>query len=99
MTSPWVNDANAAFLTDFYELTMLESYFQLSMNDVAVFDLFVRRLPPTRNYLIACGLEHILHYLETFSISHDGIEYLRSLGKFTEPFLTDLHHLRFTGDV
>ena len=55
MSSYWVNDGNAAMLTDLYELTMLESYFAHGMNDIAVFDLFVRRLPKTRNYLVACG--------------------------------------------
>ena len=58
MTSPWVSDENAALLTDLYELTMLQSYFDQGMNDVAVFDLFIRRLPPNRNYLVTCGLEH-----------------------------------------
>ena len=69
MTSPWVNDSNAALLTDLYELTMLQSYFDQGMNDIAVFDLFIRRLPDNRNYFVACGLEHVLDYLETFSFS------------------------------
>jgi len=60
---------NAALLTDFYELTMLQAYFDEGMNDTSVFDLFVRRLPSTRNYLVACGLEHVLEYLETLSFS------------------------------
>src|SRR5215467_6986681 len=99
MTSPWVDDANAALLTDFYELTMLESYFQHRMNDTAVFDLFVRRLPPERNYLVACGLEHVLDYLERLSFSAEAIAYLSSLGTFTQEFLATLRGFRFTGDV
>src|SRR5436853_3349481 len=99
MNSPWVNDSNAALLTDFYELTMLQSYFDEGMNDVAVFDLFIRRLPENRNYFVACGLDHVLHYLETFSFSGGDIEYLRSLDRFSGPFLNSLHDLRFTGDV
>ncbi len=95
----WVTDSNAALVTDLYELTMLQSYFDQSMNDTAVFDLFMRRLPSTRNYLVACGLEHVLHYLETFSFSDDGIAYLRSLNRFSNAFLESLRALRFTGDV
>jgi len=72
-SSSWVNDGNAAMLTDLYELTMLESYSAHGMNDIAVFDLFVRRLPKTRNYLVACGLEDVLHYLETFSFSTEHL--------------------------
>src|SRR5215467_6064230 len=95
----WVNDSNVALLTDLYELTMLQSYFDEGMNDLAVFDLFMRRLPLNRNYLVACGLEHVLHYLETFRFNSDAIDYLRSLGRFTEPFLKSLEVFRFSGDV
>jgi nicotinate phosphoribosyltransferase len=99
MTSPWVNDSNAALLTDLYELTMLQSYFDEGMTGTAVFDLFMRRLPRNRNYLVACGLEHVLHYLETFSFSPDAIDYLDSLHRFSPAFLESLRSLRFTGDV
>src|SRR5437016_1838006 len=99
MNLPWVNDSNAALLTDLYELTMLQSYFRSGMNDVAVFDLFIRRLPENRNYFVACGLDHVLHYLETFSFSEDDIRYLRRLDLFSDAFLESLPDLRFTGDV
>jgi nicotinate phosphoribosyltransferase len=99
MTPPWVTDSNAVLLTDLYELTMLQSYFDEGMNDQAVFDLFVRRLPPTRNYLVACGLEHVLHYLESLAFSDQAIEYLRSIHRFSGPFLESLRQFRFTGDV
>src|SRR5258707_6367126 len=95
----WVDDANAAQLTDFYELTMLQGYFDEGMHGLAVFDLFVRRLPPTRNYLVACGLEDVLHYLETFSFSDEHLAYLKSLNRFSSDFLKYLGSLRFTGDV
>jgi nicotinate phosphoribosyltransferase len=97
--SGWVDDSNAALLTDLYELTMLQSYFDHGMSGEAVFDLFVRRLPPERNYLIACGLEHVLHYLESLSFSTAAVEYLRSLDRFTDPFLDSLRDFRFTGSV
>ena len=99
MTSPWVNDSNAALFTDLYELNMLESYFDEGMNDVAVFDLFIRRLPPNRNYLVACGLEHVLHYLESLVFPDEPIEYLRSIKHFSSAFLESLRQLHFTGDV
>jgi len=96
---PWVSDSNAALLTDLYELTMLQSYFDEGMNGLAVFDLFIRRLPRTRNYFVACGLEHVLHYLESFAFSEEAIDYLRSINRFSEPFLENLRQFRFTGDV
>ena len=39
---PWVTDANAALLTDLYELTMAASYHRHGMTHDATFDLFVR---------------------------------------------------------
>ena len=95
----WVNDDNAGTLTDLYQLTMLQSYFEHRMNDIAVFDLFVRRLHPNRNYLVAGGLEQVLHYLETLSFSNEHLSYLRSLNRFSSTFIDYLGSLRFTGDV
>ena len=99
MSSAWVNDSNAALLTDLYELTMLQSYFDEGMNGIAVFDLFIRRLPENRNYFVACGLDHVLDYLEAFCFSADAVEYLQSLNRFSSAFLGSLRDLRFTGDV
>ena len=99
MTSPWVNDSNAVLLTDLYELTMLQSYFHEAVNETAAFDLFVRRLPASRNYLVVCGLEHALHYLETLSFSPEAIEYLGSLKRFSKEFLNSLTEFKFSGDV
>lgn len=99
MTSPWASDSNAALFTDLYELNMLQSYFDTGMNDVAVFDLFVRRLHPNRNYLVACGLEHVLQYLESLVFPDEAIEYLRSINHFSDAFLESLRKLHFTGDV
>ena len=92
-------DDHRALLTDLYELTMLQSYFERGMNATAVFDLFVRRLPSQRNYLVACGLDEVLGYLETLRFSDDSLAYLRTTGKFSAPFLDHLRDFRFTGDV
>src|SRR4051812_2886535 len=99
MSSFWVDDSNAALLTDLYELTMLQSYFDKGMTGTAVFDLFMRRLPANRNYLVACGLEHVLHYLETLTFSAEAVDYLRTLDRFSEAFLESLRNFHFTGDV
>jgi nicotinate phosphoribosyltransferase len=88
-----------ALLTDLYELTMLQAYFEEQMHDTAVFSLFVRRLPEHRNYLLACGLDDVLAFLETLRFDDAAISYLESLGRFSDRFLRHLEQLRFTGDV
>jgi nicotinate phosphoribosyltransferase len=86
-------------LTDLYELTMLQAYFEEQMREVAVFSLFVRRLPERRNYLLACGLDDVLAFLEMLRFDRAALDYLDSLGLFSKPFLRHLEQLRFTGDV
>ena len=89
----------APLLTDLYQLTMAHVYFEEGMDDIAVFEMAVRRLPPTRRFLIATGLEQVLEYLEQLRFSPSDLAYLQSLGNFPQPFLDHLANLRFTGSV
>src|ERR1700758_3866152 len=86
-------------LTDLYELPMLQAYFEQGMNATAVFELFVRKLPPQRNFLIAAGLEQALDYLETLAFDPEDLAWLRQSGRFSAAFIESLAQLRFTGDV
>ena len=88
-----------ALFTDLYELTMLQAYFEEGMTEEAVFSLFVRRLPKQRNFLLACGLDTVLDYLERLRFADEDIAYLASLGQFSERFLAWLSDFRFTGEV
>ncbi len=90
---------NLALFTDLYELTMAQAYFDEEMTDDAVFSLFVRRLPPQRNFLLACGLDSVLDYLESLRFDEDDLAYLASLGKFSDRFLAHLRDFRFSGTV
>ena len=88
-----------ALLTDLYQLNMLAAYLDHGLTDTAVFELFVRKLPARRGFLMAAGLEQALSYLETLAFSRKDIARLRALGSFSERFLESLSGLRFTGDV
>ncbi|GMT99442.1 nicotinate phosphoribosyltransferase [Corallococcus caeni] len=88
-----------ALLTDLYELTMVDAYLAEGLNEEAAFSLFVRRLPARRNFLLACGLEQALTYLETLRFSPADLSWLESLGRFSRQLLDWLEHFRFTGDV
>ena len=90
---------NPALLTDLYELTMLQAYVAEGMLETSVFSLFVRRLPERRNYLLACGLDEVLEYLEALRFDQESLAYLDSLGMFSSAFLRYLETFRFTGDV
>lgn len=95
----WPKAGDLALFTDLYELSMLQSYHAEEMTAPAVFSLFVRRLPRKRNYLLACGLEPILEYLENLRFTPESIAYLESLPQFSRAFLDWLANFRFEGEV
>lgn len=98
MTRP-AGPGASGLLTDLYQLTMAHAYFALGMRERAVFELFVRRLPPTRRFLLAAGLEQIVEYLESLRFAPADIDFLRTLRLFPEDFLEHLASLRFSGSV
>jgi nicotinate phosphoribosyltransferase len=91
--------APSALLIDLYELTMAQAYFELGMHETAVFELFVRRLPGTRRFLVAAGLEQLLTYAEQLRFTADEVAFLAELGTFSSRFLDYLASVRFTGSV
>jgi nicotinate phosphoribosyltransferase len=93
---------HSGLLTDLYELTMAAGYFETRFNARATFELFVRHLPPRRNYLVAAGLEQALEYLEMVRFAPAEIDYLRQHPIFhsiRSEFFDYLAKFRFTGDV
>jgi nicotinate phosphoribosyltransferase len=88
-----------ALLTDLYELNMVASYLRRDMNGQATFSLFVRRLPETRGFLVAAGVEGCLDYLEQLRFEDDDLRYLGEVLKFRPSDLEAFKRFRFTGDV
>jgi len=95
--------AHVALLTDLYQLTMAAGYFEAGKSaDRATFELYVRRLPPHRNFILAAGLAQAVDYLLNLHFSAEEIAYVRSLPQFaraSSAFFDMLPHLRFTGDL
>lgn len=90
---------NDLLLTDLYQLTMSKGYFDHQMNEIAVFEFFVRELPPERNFLIAAGLEQVLVFLENLKLSESEYHWLKQSGHFDDAFIDHLAEWRFRGDV
>ena len=85
--------------TDLYELNMVQAYLDRGESKEAVFEFFVRRLPPQRGFLLAAGLADALDYLETLRFTAAEIDWLKSTGRFRDNLLDYLRAFRFTGDV
>jgi nicotinate phosphoribosyltransferase len=94
-----MNPPVSPLLTDLYQLAMMEAYLDQGMTETAVFELFVRRLPEKRSFLMVAGLEQALEYLEMLRFTSDEIKWLAGTGRFRSTTLDYLAELRFTGDV
>ena len=94
-----MNPLSSPLLTDLYELTMLQAYFERGMTGTAVFELFVRKLPPGRNFLLAAGLEQALDFVEGLRFGDEELGWIERSRLFRPAFAAELAQLRFTGDI
>lgn len=91
---------NLTMLSDFYEFTMANGYYENGMKDtVAVFDAFYRKNPDGGGYAIFAGLNDIISYIKNLHFTDEDIEYFKNQGNFSEGFLEYLRNFKFTGDV
>ena len=94
------NERNLTMLTDFYEFTMANGYFERGIgNRRAYFDMFFRRVPDGGGYAIMAGVEQLIEYLSNLQFTDADIEYLRSRNCFSEAFLEYLRNFKFECDV
>lgn len=95
-----MNFDTMSLLTDFYELTMMQGYFDAGSHDkTVVFDVFYRVNPSGNGFAIAAGLEQVIDYIKNLRFSEDDINYLASLNTFSKEFLDYLKGFKFTGNI
>ena len=91
---------NLTMLTDFYELTMANGYFETGMaDDIAYFDMFFRKIPDGGGFAVMAGVEQMIDYLDNLKFTDKDIDFLRSKGMFCEEFLEYLRNFKFSCDV
>jgi nicotinate phosphoribosyltransferase len=88
-----------ALLTDLYQLTMVQAYLESGQIDTAVFEFFVRKLPPQRGFLMAAGLDQALDFLENLRFSTDELNWLEKTGRFDARLIDYLANFRFSREV
>lgn len=92
--------SDLSMLTDFYEFTMANGFFEKGCKDrIAYFDVFFRRIPEDGGFAVFAGLEQVIDYIENLEFSEENIEYLRKLDIFSEEFLEYLKNFEFECDV
>ena len=91
---------NLTMLTDFYELTMANGYFENGFeNTIAYFDMFFRKVPDGGGFAIMAGVQQVVEYLENLTFTGEDIEFLRGKGIFSGAFLDYLKNFQFSCDV
>lgn len=91
---------NYTMMTDFYELTMANGYFESGKKDeICYFDVFFRTIPDKAGYAICAGLEQIIDYIQNLHFDEEDIDFLRSKNCFSEEFLQYLSDFKFKGDI
>lgn len=91
---------NNTLLTDFYEITMANGYFENNMHtEIAYFDMFFRKVPDNAGFAIMAGVEQVIEYLNELKFEDEDIEFLRQKGIFSEDFLSYLKNFKFECDV
>ncbi len=94
-----MNQTTTPLLTDLYQLNMLQAYLDHGETGTAVFELFFRKFPDRRGFLVAAGLEQALDFLAGMRFAPEEIDWLRQTGRFGQNLLDHLANLRFTGEV
>jgi nicotinate phosphoribosyltransferase len=94
-----VDPTRSLLLTDLYQLTMLQGYFEQGMDETAVFEFFIRDLPPDRGFYVAAGLEQAVEFLQHARFTEEELDWLRGTGRFSGAFVDSLADWRFTGDL
>ncbi|NLD51035.1 MAG: nicotinate phosphoribosyltransferase, partial [Clostridiaceae bacterium] len=96
----WNQQEKLTLLTDFYELTMANGYFENGLKDtIAYFDMFFRKVPDDGGFAIMAGLEQLVEYINNLRFEDDDIEFLRGKGIFSENFLKYLKEIKFSCDI
>lgn len=94
-----MNREKLELVTDLYEFSMSNGYFELNRDEIAYFDIFFRKVPDKGGYAIVAGLEQIIDYVQNLSFDEEDINYLKSLNIFTDKYLDYLSNFKFTGDI
>ena len=94
-----MNKRNLTLLTDLYELTMMQGYYEKGQNEKVIFDVFFRQNPCNNGYSVCAGLDQVIDYIKNLHFTYEDVDYLRGLGIFKEDFLHYLSGFHFSGDI
>ena len=101
LQSGLLTESNMALFADYYELTMGKADFDSGNNAICTENYFVRYIPQGE-YLIAAGLEQVIHYILNLRFTDADLKWLKEskpTPDMSDDFLDYLRHFKFDGDV
>ena len=87
-----------ALFVDYYQLTMGQADFDAQNNPVITANYYVREIPQGQ-YLIAAGLEQVVHYILNLRFTDATLDWLAEGGDLHADYLASLKDFRFDGSV
>ncbi|MDE0685803.1 MAG: hypothetical protein OXI63_22975, partial [Candidatus Poribacteria bacterium] len=87
-----------ALFVDYYQLTMGQADFDAQHNSVITANYYVREIPQGQ-YLIAAGLEQVVHYILNLRFTDATLDWLAERGDLHADYLASLRNFRFDGSV
>lgn len=95
-----MNIPTTSFLTDNYELKMLDTFIKSGMADKnSVFEVFTRKLPKGRKYGIVGGTQRLLDNIQKFTFTEEQLIYLKDNSVVSDETLKFLKNFKFTGKI
>ena len=95
-----------ALLTDLYQITMAQGYWDAGkVDEQACFTMYFRAYPFKGGYAVACGMAQLADLVENFGFTDDDVAYLASLDApgggrlFAPEFLEYLRNLELSLDI
>jgi nicotinate phosphoribosyltransferase len=87
-----------ALFVDYYQLTMGQADFDVQNDAVITANYYVRKIPQGQ-YLIAAGLEQVIHYILNLRFTDATLDWLAERGDLSADYLASLKDFRFDGSV
>ena len=87
-----------SLFVDYYQLTMGQADFQNKNDATITANYYVRKIPQGK-YLIAAGLEQVIHYVLNLRFTDDVLNWLSQQGELNRDYLDSLRDFRFDGSI
>lgn len=96
--SALLTETDMALFLDYYQLTMGQADFKSQNNAVITSNYYVRKIPQGQ-YLVAAGLEQVIHFIQNLHFDDDTLNWLVENSELDKDYLESLKDFEFDGSI